>query len=108
MADVKIEVDVKNIADSVTAKDKNAVEGIISGNYVVGSYFDISIILSVGNDKRTITSTDKKIEFTIALPENLINTDSTVTRTYKIVRVHDGETTILDAAFDAASNKTYI
>lgn len=104
-ADVKIEVDVKNIADSVTAKDKNAVEGIISGNYVVGSYFDISIILSVGNDKRTITSTDKKIEFTIALPENLINTDSTVTRTYKIVRVHDGETTILDAAFDAASNK---
>ena len=67
-ADVKIEVDVKNIADSVTAKDKNAVEGIISGNYVVGSYFDISIILSVGNDKRTITSTDKKIEFTIALP----------------------------------------
>jgi hypothetical protein len=104
-ADVKIEVDVKNIADSVTAKDKNAVEGIISGNYVVGSYFDISIILSVGNDKRTITSTDKKIEFTIALPENLINTDSAVTRTYKIVRVHDGETTILDAAFDAASNK---
>ena len=104
-ADVKIEVDVKNIADSVTAKDKNAVEGIISGNYVVGSYFDISIILSVGNDKRTITSTDKKIEFTIALPENLINTDSTVTRTYKIVRVHDGETTILDAAFDAATGK---
>lgn len=104
-ADVKIEVDVKNIADSVTAKDKNAVEGIISGNYVVGSYFDISIILSVGNDKRTITSTDKKIEFTIALPENLINTDSTVTRTYKIVRVHDGETTILDTAFDAATGK---
>jgi len=104
-ADVKIEVDVKNIADSVTAKDKNAVEGIISGNYVVGSYFDISIILSVGNDKRTITSTDKKIEFTIALPENLINTDSAVTRTYKIVRVHDGETTILDAAFDAATGK---
>ena len=104
-ADVKIEVDVKNIADSVTAKDKNAVEGIISGNYVVGSYFDISIILSVGNDKRTITSTDKKIEFTIALPENLINTDSAVIRTYKIVRVHDGETTILDAAFDAATGK---
>lgn len=104
-ADVKIEVDVKNIADSVTAKDKNAVEGIIFGNYVVGSYFDISIILSVSNDKRTITSTDKKIEFTIALPENLINTDSAVTRTYKIVRVHDGETTILDAAFDAATGK---
>lgn len=104
-ADVKIEVDVKNIADSVTAKDKNAVEGIISGNYVVGSYFDISIILSVGNDKRTITSTDKKIEFTITLPENLVNKDATVTRTYKIVRVHDGETTILDAAFDAATGK---
>ncbi len=104
-ADVKIEVAVKDAADSVSANDKNAVESIISGNYVVGSYFDISVILSVGNDKRTITSTDKKIEFTITLPENLINTDSTVTRTYKIVRVHDGETTILDAAFDAASNK---
>lgn len=104
-ADVKIEVAVKAVTDSVSAKDKKAVEDIISGNYVVGSYFDISVILSVGNTTRTITDTEKKIEFTINLPENLINTDSTVTRTYKIVRVHDGETTILDAAFDAASNK---
>ena len=104
-ADVKIEVVVKAVTGSVTAKDKKAVEDIISGNYVVGSYFDISVILSVGNTTRTITDTEKKIEFTINLPENLVNKDATVTRTYKIVRVHDGETTILDAAFDAASNK---
>lgn len=104
-ADVKVDVTVKSISDSVAAKDKKAVEDIISGNYVVGSYIDISIVLSVGNDKRTITSTDKKIEFTITLPENLVNKDATVTRTYKIVRVHDGETTILDAAFDAATGK---
>lgn len=104
-ADVKIEVAVKAVTDSVSAKDKKAVEDIISGNYVVGSYFDISVILSVGNTTRTITDTEKKIEFTINLPENLVNKDATVTRTYKIVRVHDGETTILDAAFDAASNK---
>ena len=104
-ADVKIEVVVKAVTDSVSAKDKKAVEDIISGNYVVGSYFDISVILSVGNTTRTITDTEKKIEFTINLPENLVNKDATVTRTYKIVRVHDGETTILDAAFDAASNK---
>lgn len=104
-ADVKIEVVVKAVTGSVTAKDKKAVEDIISGNYVVGSYFDISVILSVGNTTRTITDTEKKIEFTINLPENLVNKDATVTRTYKIVRVHDGETTILDAAFDVASNK---
>ena len=104
-ADVKIEVVVKAVTDSVSAKDKKAVEDIISGNYVVGSYFDISVILSVGNTTRTITDTEKKIEFTINLPENLVNKDATVTRTYKIVRVHDGETTILDAVFDAATGK---
>lgn len=33
----------------------------------------------------------------IAVPEKLLNKDSNIERTYKIIRVHNGEVTVLDS-----------
>ena len=80
-------------------------ETISNKGFVVGSYIDINVFSVVGDSRREISNTSKELTFTIKLADNLINTDSTITRTYKVVRVHGDETAIIDAEFDAATNK---
>ena len=111
-AKANIEVGVSDITGKVDAKDEKAVADAITGNetisnkgFVVGSYIDINVFSVVGDSRREISNTSKELTFTVKLADNLINTDSTITRTYKVVRVHGDETTIIDAEFDAATNK---
>ena len=111
-AKASIEVGVSDITGKVDAKDEKAVADAITGNetisnkgFVVGSYIDINVFSVVGDSRREISNTSKELTFTVKLADNLINTDSTITRTYKVVRVHGDETAIIDAEFDAATNK---
>lgn len=111
-AKANIEVGVSDITGKVDAKDEKAVADAITGNetisnkgFVVGSYIDINVFSVVGDSRREISNTSKELTFTVKLADNLINTDSTITRTYKVVRVHGDETAIIDAEFDAATNK---
>jgi hypothetical protein len=39
------------------------------------------------------------------VPEELKNTDPTVVRNYKVIRVHEGEIAILDAVYDEQTGK---
>jgi len=101
-------------------------------NYTIGAYIDITLFKQTvivtevdngGNIERTEeagelipirqTAQNKKIRITVAVDEKLINTDDTIIRTYKIVRVHNNGTEenpdyiyeMLDATFDSV-NKT--
>lgn len=102
---VKIYLDVKDAAESVTPEDKTLVENA-KGKAVVGMYLDINLFKKIGNDTPTkVSETNGAVTISLNMPVELINTDSKVTRTYNIVRVHEGVTTILDCKFDAATNK---
>ena len=41
----------------------------------------------------------------ITIPQNLVNHDSSIERTYRIVRIHDGVATLIDGNYDAATNQ---
>lgn len=114
-AKANIEVGVSDITGKVDAKDEKAVADAITGNetisnkgFVVGSYIDINVFSVVGDSRREISNTSKELTFTVKLADNLINTDSTITRTYKVVRVHGDETAIIDAEFDAATIRLHL
>ena len=40
---------------------------------------------------KEVKETKNAIQFTVAIPESLVNTDATKERTYAIVRIHNGE-----------------
>lgn len=102
---VKIYLDVKDAAESVTSKDKTLVENA-KGKAVVGMYLDISLFKQIGSDTpQSISETDGAVTISLNVPSELINSDTKITRTYKIVRIHEGVATILDCKFDAATNK---
>lgn len=87
--DAKIVLIVDNIDDSVSEADKETVTAKAENN-IVGEYLDVSLFKIVGSNKTAVGQTNRKIRLVITIPERLKNTDAEITRTYAVVRVHDG------------------
>lgn len=89
-----------------TAEESALVDTVRNG-FAVGAHFDIDLMLKVGENARTITQTAETIRITIPIPENLVNTDASVTRTYAIVRIHDGEAKVLEVTDNGDGTVTF-
>lgn len=105
---IDVYLEVKDISNSVSESDKKAIAEKL-GNNSIGLYLDINLFKQVeGQDATKITEIKEPITISFEIPENLINTDSNITRTYKILRLHDGVVTTLDVTVNGttASFKT--
>ena len=86
--------------------DVAKVEATVSDKGLVkGAIYDISIYKNIEGVTEKTAVTKTKVETVISFPleDRLVNTDSSVNREYKVVRVHDGGTTVLDATYDAST-----
>ncbi len=100
---VNIIFTVEDISNTISDEDKALIESNLGDNEQ-GIYLDISLFKQIGNDPpQKVTKTNGKIKVSISLPPSLISQDSSVPRTYKIIRIHEGEVTILDAIYDPAT-----
>lgn len=93
--DIKIILHVQDAKDTVSVSERSAVEAELN-DYSMGQYLDISLYKLVGEHRSDITETEKKITITIAVPDSLKNTDSKKTRTFAVIRVHDGKAELLN------------
>ena len=99
--DVKVTLDVNNADATVSDTDKKLVEDKVAEavkDGVVGQYVDISINKTIGETTTEVTETNHPIAVSVTVPEKLINTDSTKTREYSIVRLHNGVAEVLEGA----------
>ena len=88
------------INDEVKTEEKELVEKNLSSlveNGNIGQIFDISIIKKIGDGEAVSAQVNKEVTLQIAVPEKLLNKDSNIERTYKIISVHNGEVTVLDS-----------
>lgn len=93
--DITIRLTVENAKDSVSAKDKELIEGKLDG-YQVGEYLDISLEKVVGADSYQVEELPGgSIRLVIQVPGKLKNTDTTKVRSFRIIRVHAGEASVL-------------
>ena len=107
---VDIKVYVEDISKTVPKGDSEKIADTLKNNvkvkeYAVGSYINIDVIKKVGDKESKLTTTKKELQFEITLTGSLINKDSTKARTYKVLRIHDGNVDILDATYDETTNK---
>jgi hypothetical protein len=100
--DANIYLEIKDVNATVPSEEKKAVEDLLSKDKLA-TYFDISMYVKQGSNTRQVTSTDGTVTVSIKIPSEYINTDSTVTRIYYIIRYHDGVATKLEAKYDAAT-----
>lgn len=88
-SDVKVYLKVTDITEGVSEETKAKAEAK-AGDAEIGMYLDIDLFKQIGTDPETqITQTNSDVKVTITVPENMINTNTAVNRTYKVVRVHE-------------------
>ena len=92
---IRIRMVVTDVTDSVSDEDKALAEASFGG-YSAGRYLDISMYKEIGNTKVRMTKPlAGNLFLTLAVPDGLKNTDSTKTREFAVVRLHDGVAEVL-------------
>ncbi len=99
---VSVSMEVKDVTATVSESDKKLVENKVKEvlkNGVVGTYLDITLLKKVGNLKEvSVTETQAGVVVKLDIPESLKNTDSSIVRTYTVIRIHDGAAEALDTS----------
>ena len=105
---VRIVLEVQDAGSSVSAEDKEKINQALNG-FTVGKYLNIDLYKLVGANRTDITEVAKKIRIVITVPDSLKNTGSNKTRTFAVIRVHDGRAellTDLDSSADTITIET--
>lgn len=98
-----IYLDVKNIDSSITDSEQQLIAAQL-GTDTLGIYLDISLYKKVGSSEAVkVTNPNGKVSVSIQIPAGLINTDTSKTRTYKIVRIYDGVASVIEGTYDSAT-----
>lgn len=100
--EVKLTAELK---DEVSSKEQEIINNSIDDNTKIGLNLDINLYKTIFNETTQVTETAKEVNISVAVPENLINTNTDFARTYQVVRLHNGEAEILDCEFDKDSKK---
>ena len=98
---VKVWIDAKDISATVPAEQLALVVNNLPEKYEVAKYLDINLFKQVGNNASTKVTQlpNGNVAIRFVLPEKLRKDG----RQYKVVRIHDGVATVLDATFDPAT-----
>lgn len=87
-------------------KEEIALIQSVLGNNAIGQYLNLNLTFKIsGRADRQITDLSAPMYIAITIPQNLVNHDSSIERTYRIVRIHDGVATLIDGTYDAATNQ---
>ena len=88
--DIYVFVEVEDISDLVSTKDKKLVKTKLEDGSVVGMYLDINLFKQIeGKNKVKVEETNGKITISFEIPKNLRNYN----RKFYIIRVHGTEVT---------------
>lgn len=88
-----------------TKEEITLIQSVL-GNNVIGQHLNLNLTLKIsGRADRQITDLSAPMYIAITIPQNLVNHDSSIERTYRIVRIHDGVATLIDGTYDAATNQ---
>ncbi|MBP5267477.1 MAG: hypothetical protein J6Z29_02720, partial [Ruminococcus sp.] len=104
-ANVKVWLSISDISSFVTDTDIRRVESASNGANV-GAYLDINIYTKYGESTEAVKLSETKEEVTIEfkVPQNLKNKNSSIYRTYQLVRIHDGIAEVIDAEYNSSDD----
>lgn len=90
-------LEVRDASDLISDTSKQQIAQKIEG-YQIGQYIDISLFkqLRSASASTQITDTQKPIIIDVVITEDLLNNNTSIKRTYYIVRNHEGTVEILE------------
>lgn len=100
---VNVWIKLLDASGTMPAADKAAIIKA-AGDYKVGLYLDLSLFKKVGTtDATAVHNLNGVVKLGFKIPSNLQKSD----RIYKIVRIHEGVATVLNAEVDSNYNLTF-
>jgi hypothetical protein len=95
-ADVTVSMKVENVKAEDKAEESTAIQTVVASmteQNTIGMYLDITLEKNVGNSapvqiKENLAG---KISISLEVPAEMINTDTTKTRKYSVVRYHESD-----------------
>ena len=73
------------------------------GDWTLASEVDLTLFYKMDGVETQIHETKKPVTVQLTLPDSAINIDASKTRTYEVMRVHDGAISVIPATFDASA-----
>ena len=103
---VDIALTVKDKSSNLTEDEKKLINSNIKDNQAAGCILDIQLQKIIGSQKSDVYELNSAINIKVKLNSDLINKDSSKTRKYSVIRIHNGVSDILSATFDEADRRT--
>lgn len=86
---------------TVASEDQSKIKALAKG-YTIGSWFDITLYKQMnGGAEEQLHQTGSPIRMTVQVPQGLLNTRKAITRTFWIIRCHDGKADFLPTKYDS-------
>ena len=104
--DFNILLTVEDLDKDITKSEKEDMEDAMEEEKLtLGKYLDITLTKQILDGKKVedseaVEETSDDVEIVFELTDALLNKDDKVTRTYKVLRLHDGKVTVIDAEYD--------
>lgn len=97
---------ILSVSNMTPTQEETALIQSVLGNNVIGQYLNLNLTLKISERAdRQITDLFAPMYIAITIPQNFVNHDSSIERTYRIVRIHDGVAAMIDGTYDAATNQ---
>lgn len=101
--EVEVWLEAADISNSVSQTDKDLIDSQ-KGNATIGMFLNIELFKQIGTDPHeNIHETNGVVTITLKVPNSLINSNASVTRTYQMIRVHNGVATVIPCTYNAAN-----
>ena len=105
--DVKVDVylEIEDISDAISASDKEKIKASATNADNI-EYFDISLFKEISISGQTLGATSvhdltAPLKLTMGVPKSFPAVADGYTRTYKVLRLHDGSVTVLPTTLNA-------
>lgn len=95
--EIKLLLTVEDAGNSVSDADRQIImEETAQSGYQTGMYLDVNFFKIIGEERTPITETREHIRLVMDVPDILKAVSDSGERTYSVIRIHDGETAVLE------------
>ena len=103
-AKVDVSINVNNADKSVSAADKTLIEKKLNVSEKIGTILNIEVNKVINGEKSDVHELNKALTFKFVIPENLINKNALIERTYGVIRIHNGVAENVNVIYNEKDN----
>ena len=103
-AKVDVSINVNNADKSVSAADKTLLEKKLNASEKIGTILNIEVNKVINGEKSDVHELNKALTFKFVIPENLINKNALIERTYGVIRIHNGVAENVNVIYNEKDN----